>query len=216
MSLVLYFHPLSSFCQKALTALYENGTPFTRHMVDLMDEKASAAFRKLWPVGKFPVLRDEKMDRLIPESTTIIEYLAQNYPGEAKLIPDDPDGAFEARAQDRFYDLSIHVPMQKVITDRLRPKGQNDTVGVEQARGMLQAALGIADRLMAKRTWAAGETFSIADCAAGPTLFYVNMAVAPFAGSYANVAAYLDRLTQRPSFARALDEAKPYLKYVPM
>lgn len=216
MSLVLYFHPLSSFCQKALIALYEGGTPFTRHIVDLMDEKASVAFKKLWPVGKFPVLRDERADRVIPESTTIIEYLAQNYPGDAKLIPDDPGAAFEARAQDRFYDLSIHVPMQKVITDRLRPKGQNDTLGVEQARGVLQAALGIADRLMAKRTWAAGESFSIADCAAGPTLFYVNMAVAPLAGSYANVAAYLDRLTRRPSFARALDDAKPYLKYVPM
>jgi glutathione S-transferase len=216
MSLVLYFHPLSSFCQKALIALYESGTPFTKHMVDLMDENASAAFRKLWPVGKFPVLRDESTDRVVTESTTIIEYLAQHHPGQAKLVPNDPDTAFEARAQDRFYDLSVHVPMQKIITDRLRPKGQNDTFGVVQARGTLEAALGVADRLMAKRTWAAGETFSIADCAAAPTLFYANMAVAPLAGSFDNVAAYLDRLTRRPSFARALEEAKPYLKYVPM
>ncbi len=216
MTLALYQHPLSSFCQKVLIALYENDTPFEGHVVDFFDEAANAAFKKIWPIGKFPVLRDEKIGKTIPESTTIIEYLAQNYPGDAKLIPDDPGAAFEARAQDRFYDLSIHVPMQKVITDRLRPKGQNDTLGVEQARSVLQAALGIADRLMAKRTWAAGESFSIADCAAGPTLFYVNMAVVPLAGSYANVAAYLDRLTRRPSFARALDDAKPYLKYVPM
>ncbi|HZQ13350.1 MAG TPA: glutathione S-transferase family protein [Pseudolabrys sp.] len=216
MPLVLHFHPLSSFCQKVLIALYESGTPFSKHMVDLTDEAANAAFKKLWPVGKFPVLRDETADRVIPESTTIIEYLAQNYPGQAKLIPDDPEAAFEARAQDRFYDLSIHVPMQKIITDRLRPKGQNDPFGVEQARGVLQAALGIADSRMAERAWAAGETFGIADCAAAPTLFYVDMAVAPLAGSFDNVAAYLDRLTRRPSFARALDEAKPYLKYVPM
>lgn len=213
MALTLYFHPLSSFCHKALIALYENGTPFTPHLVDLMDAEANAAFKTIWPIGKFPVLRDS--ERTIPESTTIIEYLAQHHSGPVKLIPDDADAAFEARAQDRFFDLNIHVPMQKIIGDRIRPKGQSDSYGVEQAHGQLQAALGLLDKAMTKRTWAAGDAFSMADCAAGPPLFYVNMAVAPLSGTYDNAAAYLERLIKRPSYARALKEAEPYLKYVP-
>jgi len=215
MSLTLYFHPLSSFCQKALIALYENDTAFTPHFVDLMDKAQNAAFKKIWPVGKFPVLRDEVAACTIPESTSIIEYLARHHPGPVKLVPEDPNAAVEARAQDRFFDFSVHLPMQKVIGDRIRPAGKNDAFGVEQAKTALQAALGIADAMMAERTWAAGNAFGMADCAAAPALFYINMAVAPLAGTYDNAAAYLDRLSKRPSFARALAEAEPYLKYVP-
>jgi glutathione S-transferase len=215
MSLTLYLHPLSSFCHKALTALYENDTPFTPHIVDLGDPAANAAFKKIWPVGKFPVLRDETVNRLIPESTSIIEYLSLHYPGHSKLIPDDAESALRTRERDRFYDLNIHIPMQKIITDRIRPVGQNDTFGVAQSRELLTNALGIVDKEMAVRTWAAGDRFTMADCAAAPTLFYVNMAVAPLAGSYDNLAAYLERLKQRPSYARALKEAEPYLHMVP-
>jgi glutathione S-transferase len=216
MALTLYFHPLSSFCQKALIALYENGTAFTPQKVDLMDEKESADFKRIWPVGKFPVLRDEKSGKTIPESTSIIEYLAQHYPGPVQLVPKDPDAALTVRAQDRFYDLNVHLLTQKVITDRLRPAGQNDTFGVEHARGLLQTALSIIDKDMAKKTWAAGDAFTMADCAAAPTLFYTNRAVKPLAGTFDNVAAYLDRLVKRPSYARALKEAEPFLRYVPM
>jgi len=213
MALILYFHPLSSFCQKVLIALYENDTPFTPHFVDLMDAEQNAAFKRIWPIGKFPVLRDG--DRTVPESTTIIEYLAQHHPGPVQLIPADVDVAFETRAQDRFIDLHIHLPMQKIITDRIRPQGQNDPHGVEQARMQMQTALALLDERMATRTWALGDTFTMADCAAAPLLFYVNMAVTPLAGAYANLAAYLERLTKRPSYARALKEAEPYLQYVP-
>src|SRR5581483_336007 len=213
MALILYFHPLSSFCQKVLIALYENDTPFTPHFVDLMDAEQNAAFKRIWPIGKFPVLRDG--DRTVPESTTIIEYLAQHHPGPVQLIPADVDVAFETRAQDRFIDLHIHLPMQKIITDRIRPQGQNDPHGVEQARMQMQTALALLDERMATRTWALGDTFTMADCAAAPPLFYVNMAVAPLAGVYANLAAYLERLIRRPSYARALKEAEPYLQCVP-
>ena len=216
MPLTLYFHPLSSFCQKVLIALYENGTPFTPQKVDLMDEKESAAFKQLWPIGKFPVLRDEKNGQAIPESTSIIEYLARHYPGPVQLVPKDPDAALTVRAQDRFYDLNVHLLTQKVITDRLRPAGQNDTFGVEHARALLQTALRIVDKDMARKTWASGDAFTMADCAAAPTLFYTNRAVTPLAGSFDNLAAYLDRLIKRPSYARALKEAEPFLKYVPM
>ncbi len=118
MSLTLYFHPFSSYCQKVLTALYENDTPFTPHTVDLMDEAEAAAFRKLWPIGKFPVLRDEAADLTIPESTIIIEYLAQRYPGRTALLPTDPDRAREARFSDRFFDLHVH---EHHAEDRVRP-----------------------------------------------------------------------------------------------
>ena len=160
MSLKLYFHPLSSFCHKALIALYENDTPFEPHVLDPADENARAAFRKIWPIGKFPVLRDEAQDRTIPESSMIIEYLAQHYPGRTPLVPADPDQALQVRMRDRFHDLYVNVPMQKIVTDRLRPPGRNDPHGANEARLLLQTACGLLDEEMATRRWAAGEAFS--------------------------------------------------------
>jgi glutathione S-transferase len=213
MSFTLYLHPLSSYCHKVLIALYENQTPFTPHLVDLMDPEANAAFKNIWPIGKFPVLRDD--GRIVPESTSIIEYLAQHYPGPTKLLPDAADAAFAVRALDRFYDLHIHTPMQKIIGDRLRPPGQNDPTGVEQARSALHTALGLIDKDLGARTWAAGADFTMADCAAAPPLFYLDRVVSSLAGTYDNVAAYLDRMKQRPAYARVLQEAEPYLHLVP-
>jgi len=213
MSLELYFHPLSSFCQKVLVALYENDTPFVPHVVDLADEASSAPLRKLWPVAKIPVLRDGARDWTVPESSTIIEYLAQHYPGRAKLVSGDPDVARQTRFLDRFYDLHVNVPMQKVVTDRLRPAGQHDPFGVEQAKAALRTAYGLIDQAMASKTWAMGDVFTMADCAAAPALFYANMVV-PF-GDARNAAAYLARLRERPSFARAVREAEPYLGQFP-
>ncbi|MGH6900136.1 MAG: glutathione S-transferase family protein [Geminicoccaceae bacterium] len=214
MSLELYFHPLASFCQKALVAFYENDTPFEPHIVDLADETSRAEFEKIWPIGKFPVLRDDARNRTVPESSIIIEYVAQHYPGRAQLVPADTDLALQTRLWDRFYDLSVNVPMQKVVTDRLRPAGKNDPQGVEQAKRLLRTAYGIIDQEMATRTWAMGHGFGMADCAAAPALFYANQ-VMPFEGSHKNVAGYLDRLMERPSFARAVEEAQPYLALFP-
>lgn len=212
MSLTLYFHPLSSYCHKALIALYENETPFTPHVVDLADAQADTAFKKLWPIGKFPLLQDG--ERLIPESTIIIEYLAQQYPGAVKLIPDDIDAALAVRALDRFYDLHLHSHLQKVTFDRIRPADKKDPYGVEQTMAALHTALGLAEKDMAARRWAAGDNFSMADCAAAPPLFYIDMVVTPLAGAYPNLNAYLGRLKERPSYARALREAEPYMHWV--
>jgi len=214
MSLRLYFHPLSSFCHKALVALYENGTPFEPHIVDLLDEASRAAFRKIWPIGKFPVLRDDARDCTVPESSAIIEYLDQHYPGQVRLVPEDADLARETRLSDRFYDLYVNVPMQKIVTDRLRPAGQNDLYGVEQSKALLQTALGMVDRDMSGKSWAMGDTFTMADCAAAPALFYADMTM-PFGDTYRNAAAYLGRLKARPSFARTLHEAQPYFAMIP-
>ena len=141
MSLKLISHPLSSFCQKVLVALYENDTPFEPFLVDLGDKTSLAQFTKFWPIGKFPVLRDEGKQETIPESSIIIEYLARHYPGRTQLLPPDADLARQTRLRDRFFDLYVNVPMQKIVTDRLRPSGKNDAYGVEQARATLRTAL---------------------------------------------------------------------------
>ena len=214
MSLHLYFHPLSSFCQKVLMALYEHDTPFEPHIVDLLDERAGAEFKRIWPLGEFPVLQDTAKGLTIPESSIIIEYLAQHYPGPSRLVPRDADLARETRLRDRFFDLHVQVPMQKIVTDRLRPEGKTDPVGVEQARAHLETALGMLDADMATRTWATGDAFGMADCAAAPALFYANL-VLPFTDSHKNAAAYFNRLMERPSFARAVREAEPYRRLFP-
>jgi glutathione S-transferase len=214
MSLTLYFHPFSSYCQKVLTALYENDTPFTPHTVDLMNEAEGAAFKKLWPIGKFPVLRNETADLTIAESTIIIEYLSQHHPGRTALVPADPDRARDARFKDRFFDLHVHEHMQKIVFDRLRPPDSKDDFGVAQAKAKLATAYAMMEADMANRTWATGEDFTIADCAAAPALFYANLLV-PFTDTHTSVAAYLDRLKNRHSFARVLREAEPYRHLFP-
>ena len=214
MSLKLYFHPLSSFCQKALTALYENDTPFEPIIVDFFNAESAAALKKIWPIGKIPVLRDEARDRTVPESSIIIEYLAQHYPGKSELVPADADLARQMRLRDRFFDLYLNVPMQKVVTDKLRPAGKNDPYGVEEAKTLLQTSLGMIDHDMESKTWIMGDGFTMADCAAAPPLFYANMLM-PLGSTYKNAEKYLSRLMERPSFARAVKEAEPYLKLMP-
>ncbi len=214
MSLTLHFHPLSSFCHKALIALYENGTPFTPNIVNLMDEGERAALRKLWPIGKFPVLRDEGRGETVPESTVIIEYLDQHYPGETRFIPAGGEQMRETRLRERFFDLYLHLPMQKIVGDRLRPEGKKDPHGVEEARTMADTALGMIGQEMAARRWAMGDAFTIADCAAAPPLFYLDK-IKPLAPKHPSAAAYLERLKQRPSYARVLREAEPYMQFFP-
>lgn len=214
MALTLYYHPLSSFCQKALIALYENDTAFTPHMIDLMDEKSRAELLLVWPIGKFPVLRDESAGETIAEATIIIEYLAQHYPGATKLIPDDPDMARRVRMADRFYDLYVNTQVGKIVTNRLRPADQKDAAGVEQAHAQIQTALDVTDKDMGDKEWATGDDFTMADCAAAPALFYADK-IAPFAQTHKNTYAYLQRLMTRPSYARALKEAEPYLDMMP-
>ena len=212
--LTLYYHPLSSYCWKALIALYETQTPFTPHLVDFGDPKASADFARLWPIRKFPVLREDDTGRIIPESSIIGEYLAQHARDGTSLIPSDPDLARETRLRDRIFDCYIHNPMQKIVADILRPADKKDPFGVEEAGAGMDAALGVIDAQMADRHWAIGETFTLADCAAAPALYYANR-VAPFGDVHRSSGLYLERLMQRPSFARVLKEAEPYFKFFP-
>lgn len=214
MSLELYYHPLASFCHKVLIALYENDTVFVPRTVDLLDAEQAAAFGELWPVGKMPVLRDEAHDKTIPETSIIIEYLDRHYPGPNRLLPQDDAQRLDARLWDRFFDLYVQVPMQKIVTDRIRPDGSQDPHGVAAARRDLQTAYGMIERQMAGKTWAIGEAFSIADCAAAPALFYADI-VAPFSATHGNAAAYFERLLARASVQRVIAEARPYFPYFP-
>lgn len=209
----LYAHPFSSYCQKALIAFYENGTPFEYRLLAVGDAQIAAEHAALWPIRKMPVLVDG--DRTLPEASIIIEYLGLYHPGPVRLVPGDPRAALEVRFMDRFFDNYVMTPMQKIVFDRLRPEDSRDPAGVADAHTMLDTAYGWLEKTMNGRTWAAGGDFSLADCAAAPALFYADW-VHPIGEAHANVRAYRQRLLARPSFARAVDEARPYRSYFPL
>jgi glutathione S-transferase len=219
MSLTLYYHPLSSFCWKVLTALYENGTPFKAVSVNLGDAAERGALLKLWPVGKFPVLRDDARDQVVPESSIIIDYLDRYYPGRTRFTPADGDAAWQTRLKDRFYDLHVHEQVQRIVGNRLRPADAKDPHGVAEAKARLGNAYGMiekdmTDEDMADKSWAMGEHYGIADCAASPALFYAEK-VLPFGATHPSLTAYLSRLMARSSFARVVEEAKPFFHMFP-
>lgn len=214
MALTLYYHPLASYCWKVLIALYENETPFEARLVDLSDPAQRDALGKLTPLLKFPLLVEESSGQVVPESSIIIEYLATHHPGRVALIPPTPAAALEARLQDRFFDLQIHEPMQKHVGDKLRPADKRDPYGVEQAHAQIERGYDMLERTLQQRQWAAGDDFTLADCAAAPALYYANR-VHPITPARARLTAYLERLHARPSFARVFDEAGPYLSMFP-
>lgn len=214
MPLTLYIHPLASFCHKVLIALYENEIVFTAVTVDLADPDSSADLLARWPVGKIPVLHDPVRSRTTPETTIIIEYLQRHYPGPVPMLPADPEQRLEARLWDRFFDNYVSVPMQKIVTDRIRPRDGHDPHGVASARQSLDAAYAMIDAQLADRRWAAGDDFTIADCAAAPALFFASI-VHPFDAEHRRLASYFERLLERPSIKRTLREARPYFSMFP-
>ena len=214
MSLILHYHPLASFCWKVLIALYENDTAFAPKIVDLGDPESRGLFAALWPVAKMPVLEDAERGVVVPETSVIIDYLDLHHPGPVRFVPGDPDRARAVRLWDRIYDNYVQAPMQKIVIDRIRPEGQHDPFGVDEARTLLTTALAMVEREIAGRTWAMGDDFTLADCAAAPALFYADK-VMPLAGAYPEALALLERLKARRSFSRALAEAEPYFQYFP-
>ena len=206
----LYAHPFSSYSQKVLIALYENATPFEYRSLE--DTSANAELASLWGLKRFPVLVDQ--DRTILETSTIIEYLQLHYPGAVRLLPDG-DAGVEARMLDRIFDNYVMTPMQKVVLDQLRPELSRDSYGVAQARGVLDQVYAWLDERLAGRTWGAGEAFTLADCAAAPSLFYADWAH-EIPSTHTHLRAYRARLLARPSVARAVDEARPYRSYFPL
>jgi glutathione S-transferase len=211
MALILHSHPLSSYCWKALIALYEVGVEFEQRIVNLGDPESRSAFFALWPTGKMPLLVDDR--RVIPESTIIVEYLDRRRPGA--LLPLDSDACLEARLWDRLFDQYVMNSMQAIVADEMRPAGSRNPQNVASARDTLTMAYGLIDRHMKDRGWAAGEHFGLADCAAAPALFYA-VTLLPMSANHACLARYFEHLVRRPSVARAIEEARPYFHYYPL
>jgi glutathione S-transferase len=213
MSLILHSHPLSAFCWKVLIALYENGAAFEERLVDLGDPQARAAFAALWPTAKIPLLEDK--GRVVPETSIVIEYLDEKHPGAVRLLPEDAEARLEARLWDRVFDLHVAVPMQRYIGQLLRPEAERDQGEMAQAKAALVLAYDLIEARLAGRTWAAGEAFSMADCAAAPALFYAAI-VLPFPAGHTTLASYFERLMARASVRRAIAGAQPYFELFPL
>lgn len=212
MTLELFAHPFSSYCQKALIALYENDTPFTLRLLD-NSPATSEAFAALWPLKKFPLLKDD--DKVVPEASIIIEHLQVYHPGPVRLIPSDPAKALETRFMDRVFDNYVSTLQGNIVFDAIRTEENRDPYGVNLWRASLESSYAWLETRMADRQWAIGDEFTLADCAAGPALFYADWTheIGP---QFKNVRAYRARLNARPSFARCIEEARQYRSYFPL
>jgi glutathione S-transferase len=208
----LFAHPFASYCQKVLIALYENGTDFTYRKIGPEDPTAMSELESLWPLKKFPVLLDE--GRAYVESSVIIEYLAIRHPGPAVLVPRDAEKALEVRMLDRFFDNYVMTPMQRIVADFMRAGPERDPIGVREAHDLLETAYAWLNAAMEKRTWAAGEFFTLGDCAAAPSLFYADW-VHEISAQYPRVREYRARLLARASIARTVDEGRPFRHFFP-
>ncbi|HVX04085.1 MAG TPA: glutathione S-transferase family protein [Rhodanobacteraceae bacterium] len=209
----LYGHHFSSYTQKALIAFYEQDVPFEFLNLSPDNPGVYAEFERRWPIRRFPLLVDG--DRQVMEATSIIEYLEVHHPGPTRLIPTDGDAAVEVRMLDRVFDNYISTPQQRIVFNQLRPEADRDPYGVTEARTALETAYAWLDQRMAGREWAAGGTFSLADCAAAPALFYADW-THRIDEKFGNLHAYRARLLGRPSFARCVDGGRPYRSLFPL
>lgn len=212
MRLIAHLHPLSSYCQKLTIGLRELGVPFETRMPDLMDPDARAAYAALWPTAKIPLLQHG--ERVVPETSIQLEYAQRLAPDGARLIPAEAEAALEARLMDRLFDAYVMTPMQAFVADILRPEAERDPRALPDARATLAMSYAMLDGRLAGRTWAAGDAFTIADCAAAPALFYSGV-VAPWPKTLATLDAYFERLLTRPSVRQALAEAQPFFDMYP-
>lgn len=212
MSLELFGHSFSSYTWKALIALYENATPFAFRMLGPDHANNYAKLVSLWPVGKFPLLLDGATE--VVEASTIIEYLELFHPGPVKLIPDDPATAIEVRMLDRIFDNYVMNIMQVFVNKAINPD-EVTAASVSKAGGALDTIYAYLNSRIAGRAWAAGDAFTLADCAAAPSLFYADW-VHPIGQEHGNLRAYRARVLARPSVARAVDEARPYRHLFPL
>ncbi len=213
MVIQLFGHPFSSYTWKAEIAFYENDTPFEFRMVDPEHTENSAELARRSPMSKFPLLVEG--EAAVFEATAIVEYLEAVHPGPVKLIPANPEAAVKVRIMDRVFDNYVMNVMTVIVGDALRPEEHRDPYGVERAHANLDRIYAWLDGELGGRDWACGAGFTLADCAAAPSLFYADW-VHPIADKHATLKAYRARLIARPSVARCIDEARPYRAYFPL
>jgi glutathione S-transferase len=214
MALTLYEHPFALYCQKVLIALYERGIDFERVVVG--DDISREDLAEVWPMASIPVLRHDEAEVIVPETTIIIEYLDRIEAGTPPMIPADPDEALEARGWDRFFDQYVATPVQTIVFDALKPEERRDPETVADARRTLDTAYGLLEGHLDGREVAAGSAFSIADCAAAPALFYAWVPQPWSEAAHPNLTRYYRDLAHRPSYARVIDEARPYRHVYPL
>ena len=213
MSLALYGHPFSSYTQKVLVALYENDTPFEFRHLGPEAPRHTAEWLQRWPLRKFPVLVDDERD--VVETSIIVEYLELAHPGPVRLLPTDPMAALDVRFLDRFFDLHVMEAMQVAVDSALKRVPLRSDEGLALASERLERAYAWLEGCLAGRTWAAGADFTLADCAAAPALFYADW-THRIPDAFPVLRAYRARLLARPSFARAVEEARPFRPLFPL
>lgn len=206
----LYFNPLSTYSQKVLIALYEKGIEFEPEIVNLFSPEGKAEYKKISPIGKVPLMiLPEKDGWQVPESTSIIEYLDQKYDEQPKLIPSDPDAARQTRFFDRMNDLYVANSFGTIFFGAMKPADKQDAEAIAGAKEKLDICYGHLDTMLEKNTWLGGDAFTMADCSLIPSLGYLRQTY-PFE-KYKNLTAYWNRAAERPSVARVLKEAEPWL-----
>ena len=213
MSLVIYGHPFSSYTQKVLIALYENGTPFEFRGLGPETPQHSAEWLRRWPLRKFPLLVDG--ERNVVETSIIIEYLHLVHPGPVRLLPADPMAALDVRFLDRFFDLHVMDPVQHAVGGAMTGDPLKRQEGLALAMEKLERAYAWLEGQLNGRTWAAGADFTLADCAAAPSLFYADW-THRISDDFPVLRGYRSRLLARPSFARAVEEARPFRPLFPL
>jgi glutathione S-transferase len=213
MTLILHEHPFAAYCWKPLIALDELGLPCERQLVE--DAEGRARLAELWPLASIPVLVDDAAGLLLPESTTIVEYL-DGLAGGSRLLPADPAAALQARLWDRIADGHVMTPMQKIVGDSLRPQGREDPEGVAEAHAALERAYALLDSHLAGGGWLAGAAFTLADCAAAPALHYARVVHRWDEQCLSSLTSYFTALTARPSVVRVIDGARPWRSVFPL
>jgi glutathione S-transferase len=212
MSLEFFGHPFSSYTQKVLIALYTDDIPFNYRLLEQDHPENFEELKRYSPFGLFPLLLDQ--DQPILETTCIIEHLEATHGRPNRWIPNGEVGR-RARFLDRFFDLYVMGNMQVPVADRLRPEGSGDAFGVERARERLQIAYDWLEANLGAGPWAVGEEFTLADCAAAPSLFYADW-VEEIGDARPKLRAYRSRLLAHPAVARCVDEGRPYRHYFPL
>lgn len=211
---IQYFgHPFSSYTWKGEIALIEKEVDYAFRMLGPDDPENGAELNRHWPVGQFPLLIDG--ETVLIESSIIIEYLDHHHPQPRRLIPDDFDAALEVRKFDRIFDLHVMNKMQQAVADYLRPEDQRNPAIHEEVKAKLETIYGWLDGQLQGREWATPCGFSLADCAAAPSLFYADW-VHQIDPKYAVLRAYRARLLARPSVSRCVEAARPYRAYFPL
>ena len=209
-SLTLYAHPFSSYCWKVQIALDADGTSYDYRNVDPSNPGVMEELKALWPLGKFPVLVDE--GEVVVETSCIIEHLQAKHPGPNAWIPEGGEGR-RVRFLDRFFDLHIQGNMQPTVNHAIWPDGE----GKAAARGIeaLRIAYDWLEANLPDSEWAAGHSFTLADCAAAPALFYADW-VEEIGEQRPRLNAYRARLLAHSAVSKSVEGARPYRAYFPL